>query len=176
MYCEVIRAKLVLNRSNLFNYYASKFQEHKINQMKILKPLIGILALLLLFSCSDDDTSNTNPSLVDNWTLITATGTIAGTTHEFPAGTIVWKFNADNTIIVTNNNTNETLQSGLASGTYSYTVSEFDSQNNLCPRYITINADEFGCIILYDNNMNISQNVADGINYHFEKIIPFETD
>lgn len=146
--------------------------------MKNLKSIIGLLALLILFSCSDDDTGTTIPTetLTGNWTLLTATGTIAGTTHEFPYGVIVWKFNTDNTVTVFNNNTDESLQSGLASGTYPYSVTT-NSEIVGCEKSITINTNaEFGCLTVSTIEMDIDQGIADGVNYHFEKIIPFETN
>lgn len=146
--------------------------------MKNFKSLIRLFALLPIFSCSDDDYQNPNPTetLTNNWTLVTATGTIAGTTHEFPDGLIVWKFNTDNTITVINNNTDESLQSGLASGTYTYTVSN-NSEIIGCEKSISINpTTEFGCLNVSDLEMDIDQGVADGINYHFKKIMIFETN
>jgi|GEM_PF-2037384 len=145
--------------------------------MKNFKSLIGLFTVLSIFGCSDDD-SNINPTetLTDNWTLVTATGTIAGTTHEFAHGTIVWKFNAGNTVTVVNNNTNENLQSGLASGTYNYTVSN-NSEVVGCEKSIIINTTaEYGCLTVSDTEMDIDQGIADGINYHFEKVIAFETN
>jgi len=146
--------------------------------MKNLKSIVGLFVLSTIFSCSDDDNNSTTPTetLADNWTLVTATGTIAGTTHEFPHGTIVWKFNTDNTITVFNNNTDETLQSGLTSGTYPYIVSN-NPETAACEKSIIINTTaEFGCLSVSDTEMDIDEGIADGINYHFEKIIPFETN
>jgi len=145
--------------------------------MKNLKSLIGLFALLSLSACSDDD-SNTNPAetITDNWTLVTATGTIAGTTDEFPHGTIVWKFNAGNTVTVVNNNTDESLQSGLPSGTYTYTILN-TSEIVGCEKSIIINTTaEYGCLTVSDTEMDIDQGIADGIKYHFEKVMAFETN
>jgi hypothetical protein len=100
------------------------------------------------------------------------TGTIAGITHDFTTGTIVWKFNPNNTVTVTNNTTDENLQSGFPSGTYQYTVND-NPLTASCQKNITINLEKFGCISINDNQMDINQNTADGINYHFEKVMPF---
>lgn len=144
--------------------------------MKYLK-MMSLLAILSLGSCSEENNQNTNPTetLTDQWTLLETTGTIAGITHNFTYGTILWKFNPDNTVTVINNNTDENLQSGFASGTYNYTVNN-NPLTASCPQNITINLEEFGCISVIDNQMDINQNVADGINYHFEKVMPFTTN
>lgn len=144
--------------------------------MKNLK-LLALFALFTFGSCSDDDNQNTNPSetLTDSWSLLQTTGTIAGITHDFTYGTIVWKFNPNNTVTVTNNNIDENLQSGFPSGTYNYIVNN-NPLTASCPKNITINLEEFGCISINDNQMDINQNVADGINYHFEKVMPFTTN
>jgi hypothetical protein len=141
--------------------------------MKNLKTLC-LLALFTFASCSDDDNTNTNPNqvLTDSWSLLQTTGTIAGITHDFTIGTIVWKFNPNNTVTVTNNTTDENLQSGFPSGTYQYTVND-NPLTASCQKNITINLEKFGCISINDNQMDINQNTADGINYHFEKVMPF---
>ena len=145
--------------------------------MKNLK-MFGLCAFLALFSCTDDD-ANTyvpNVSIVHEWTLTKSTGTIAGITHDFPSGTILWKFMANNTVTVTNNNTNNNLQSGFPSGTYTYSISN-NTTGATCEKKITINAnEEFNCLQINDTEMNIDQGVADGINYHFERVMPFTTN
>ena len=140
--------------------------------------MISLFILMALFSCSDDDNNSyiPNESIIHEWTLIKSTGTIAGITHEFPYGTITWKFNNNGTVTVTNNNTDENLQSGFASGTYPYVVST-NPETATCEKKITINTnDEFLCLIIADTEMDINQGVDDGINYHFERILPFETN
>ena len=144
--------------------------------MKNLK-MLGLFAFLALFSCTDDDDTTyvPNASIINEWTLVKATGTIAGITHDFTNGTIIWKFNPNNTVTVTNNNTNENLQSGFPTGTYNYTVNDNPATAS-CQKNITINLEEFGCIAVYDSQMDINQNVADGINDHVEKVMPFTTN
>ncbi|RZK08031.1 MAG: hypothetical protein EOO46_14355 [Flavobacterium sp.] len=144
--------------------------------MKNIKSLLSLFSLLLFLSCSDDDNVIApTETLTGNWTLITASGTIAGTTDEFPHGRIVWKFNTNNTVTIVNNNTDESLQSGLPSGTYPYTVSN-NSEIVGCEKSIILTGIDYGCLNISDTEMHIDQGIADGINYHFEKLIPFETN
>ena len=139
--------------------------------------MFSLFALIALFGCSDDDNANVDPNtnIISEWTLLKTTGTIAGITHEFPNGMIVWKFDQNNTVTITNNNTEENLQSGFPSGTYNYTISD-NPLTASCQQNITINLEEFGCFAVYENEMDINQNIADGINYHFEKVVPFTTN
>ncbi|WP_432670044.1 hypothetical protein [Flavobacterium sp. SM2513] len=143
--------------------------------------MISLLILMTIFSCSDDDDVDNNAyipneTIIDNWTLVKSTGTIAGITHEFPSGTIIWTFNINNTVTIINNNTDENLQSGFASGTYPYSVAA-NSATASCEKKITIDTNqEFLCFTLADTQMDIIQGVDDGINYHFERVMPFEID
>lgn len=136
--------------------------------------MVFLVVLLAVIGCSDNDDNNKNiiKDLNGKWTLLTASGTIAGVTHEFTNGTIVWEFSANNTLTVINNNTNNNLQSGIASGIYNYSITENGTSEN-CTFKITINQNELGCIVVNDNQMNIDQNVPDGIGYHFEKVMAF---
>lgn len=143
--------------------------------MKKVKMLI-LLSLITVFSCSKDSTDGyvPNTSIVNDWTLVKSTGTVAGSTNIFTSGTIVWKFNYNNTVNIINNNLDETLQDGFPTGTYSYAIIN-NSNNTSCEQKIIIdNNSEFKCVIVSDNLMQINQGVDDGINYYFEKIMPFE--
>lgn len=144
--------------------------------MKTVKTLI-LASLFALYGCSDQQNTNTNeiPNLENKWTLIKTTGTIAGITHEFSTGTIIWVFKPNNTVQITNNNTNPNLQSGFPSGVYSYHVSENPAVAS-CPENITIQTSEYGCLSMYDNKMYIIETFADGITYHFELLTPTTTN
>ena len=145
--------------------------------MKLFK-MIGLLIMTAFFSCSDNDDNAYVPdeSIIHEWTLIKSTGTIAGITHEFPYGTIVWKFNTNNTVTVINNNADENLQAGFTSGTYPYSVAT-NLNTASCEKKITIDTNqEFLCLVISDTQMDIYQGVDDGINYHFERVMPFEID
>lgn len=136
-----------------------------------------LLIVLALNSCSENDNKKSPDfeQLHTKWTLMETTGTIAGIKHEFTNGTIIWEFNSNNTVSITNNNLNQNLQSGFPSGTYNYSIND-NPLTASCIKNITIHLEEFGCIAIYDNQMDIVQGVADGINYRFEKITPFTTN
>jgi len=102
--------------------------------------MFGLIAFLVIISCSDtkENAYLPNTSIVNEWTLINTSGTIAGINHAFPSRTILWKFNENNTLTVINNNTNENLQSGFPSGTYTYNVAN-NANGAVCNKKITIN-------------------------------------
>lgn len=140
--------------------------------------MLSLVFIMGFFSCSDNDDKSYTPneSIIHSWTLIKSTGTIAGITHEFPYGTIVWTFNSNNTVTIENNNATENLQSGMPSGTYSFVINPNQASAS-CEKKITINtSEEFLCLVIEDTQMDINQGVADGINYHFERIMPFDNN
>jgi len=138
--------------------------------MKNFKILILFLTMSL-FSCSD----NSNEPIADesittnNWTLVAATGSMVSIYHEFPRGTIIWKFNSNNTLTIINNTTDSSLQSGFASGTYTYSISDND-ENATCKKQIRIATAEFQCLVVSGTQMSIDQRAVDGNMYQFEKI------
>lgn len=134
------------------------------------KILISFITLLFISGCSDDDDSTEKGPIIGLWTLVNTTGTIAGINHQFVENEIIWTFNTNNTVTVVNNSTDENLQSGFPSGTYPYTIADNENIAS-CPQNITIQTAEFGCLSFYGNEMDINENIADGINYHFYKII-----
>src|SRR5690606_36981223 len=79
------------------------------------------LLFAVLASCMSDDDSNTPLPNTVTWNLTKVEGSIAGVTHTFPTGLIQWTFNEDtNTLVVVNNNTDDSLFDFYDSGTYSY--------------------------------------------------------
>lgn len=143
--------------------------------MKTIPFLSALIAAFILYSCSSNDDNVQNNTITGSWTLVASTGTIAGINHQFNENTIIWSFNTNNTVTILNNNTDETLQSGFPSGTYPYNIANNDVVAS-CPKNITIDMAEFGCIAIYESEMDINQNIADGINYHFYKIVPTESN
>ena len=140
--------------------------------------LLGLLALLPIGSCSDNDNTNyvPNDTIINEWTVLKSSGTIAGITHEFPNGTILWKFQENNTVTIVNNNTNNNLQSAFPSSTYSYSVSINSATANCDKKIIIDGNNEFQCLVINDMQLDIEQGVADGINYHFERLLPFTSN
>ncbi|MBD0832018.1 hypothetical protein [Aestuariibaculum sediminum] len=143
-----------------------------------MKKLFLILSLTYLFSCgiSDDNSDNVTPQAVRvEWHLIKVTGGISGVNNNFELYDIVWEFN-DETGQFTVNNTNEdsSIEDGLDSGTYVFSILKEDSSN-----YFIVNDTEFANILV-DNNageMTLDQNVttagvgSDGYIYYFKSII-----
>lgn len=142
--------------------------------------LFAAIALMLVINiqCSDDDNNNSQ-RISGMWSLMQSTGTIAGIEHNFVEGTIVYTFSTNGTVTVLNNNEDETLQDGLPSGTYNYTIGNTpadESSLSGCSKFINIGTAEFNCFILGGTTMQIREGVADGITYHFNKIDPDTTN
>ena len=137
------------------------------------KLLLAICSFFILTNCS---VSNDNIGTIETeqikWSLIRVTGGIAGVTEQFGLNTIEWVFNEATLVLtVTNNNTDDSMEDGLNSGVYSYSVSS-DNENS----YLTVNANELGRITLTTTNLTINENEksagngADGFLYIFEKL------
>ncbi len=145
--------------------------------MKHFKQITLLLLFLLInIGCSED--KNNSQTISGMWSLIQTTGTIAGIEHNFVEGTIIWTFNSNKTLTILNNNEDENLQSGLSSGTYTYTIGNNPADANSlpeCAKYIIIDDFEFTCLILSDQEMKIREGISDGVNYHFIKINPNTT-
>lgn len=146
--------------------------------MKHFKQITVLLLILLLnIGCSDDDSNS--QSISGMWSLMQTTGTIAGIEHNFVEGTIIWTFNSNKTVTILNNNEDENLQSGLPSGTYTYTIGNNPADELSlpeCAKYIIVNNYEFNCLIVSNEEMKIREAFSDGINYHFIKINPNTTN
>lgn len=138
--------------------------------MKKIKLLLGLFLVISLFSCNDsDDTKKiTSQTLNENWMLLKSSGTIAGVMHEFPEGTITWKFHSNGTVTIVNNNTDSTLLDGLDSGTYPYTITD-NPNGSTCAKTIFINGIDFDCFSESNGEMNIGQTFADGVEYYLVK-------
>ena len=122
--------------------------------------MLSLVFIMGFFSCSDNDDKSYTPneSIIHSWTLIKSTGTIAGITHEFPYGTIVWTFNSNNTVTIENNNATENLQSGMPSGTYSFVINPNQASAS-CEKKITIKEKKLN---EYEN-----KNYSPNINFQF---------
>ncbi len=91
---------------------------------------LAFLSLIFLFTvlgCSNDDNSSDSggntPELNGTWNLISVTGGFVGIDHNFDVGTIIWNFNeSSNTIAVTNNNTDDSIEDILPTGIYNYSI------------------------------------------------------
>ncbi len=135
--------------------------------------LTVLFSVIILTSCSvKNDTQLTDPQIIIvHWNLVEVTGGIAGADHTFPLETIVWDFNEiDLKLTVTNNNTDDTKEDALTSGTYPYSVTNANGKT-----YFSITGNEFGRFVVTANKLVIDQNDlsqgsgADGYIYTFEK-------
>lgn len=134
--------------------------------MKTLKISFLLAFAFLINSCSIEDENTNPPTLYGTWNLVQVASTIAGSTHSFPRGAIVWGFDL-NTIMVNNMNTDPTLQDGFTSGTYDYTFNATPSENSPCIKTISFSEESINCIDFDRNTMVITQNSGDGLTYYF---------
>ena len=151
-------------------------------QIKIMKKylLITLSSLFILTGCS---INNNNPDpdpdpqiRIIHWNLVKTTGGIAGVNDSFPLETIIWTFDEVNLKLkVENNNTDDTKQDALDSGTYDYSVKTVTEVKE--KKFLNITGDEFGGFTVTTNQLVIDQNDmsegsgADGFIYTFKKTI-----
>jgi len=136
--------------------------------------------LLLFYVCLLTNCSLDNRKTIDNqevtiiqWHLINVTGGFAGVDHDFEMGDIIWRFdNVNSALSVENNNTDDTLEDSLDTGTYDQYFFEEDDK-----LFLFIDNNDYGLIIISEDdqiftlNQNItsSGNGADGFIYEFKR-------
>ncbi len=104
--------------------------------------LFVLSVLTLLVGCSSNDSIEKDP-IEGIWDVHNISGGFAGINDDYPQGTILWRFNSQNSnLAITNNNTTNTLYDGFESGEYAYTILHTDKAF-----YLQINGQEFGGII-----------------------------
>ena len=130
--------------------------------------LISLFAIMILFSCNNDDDKSNDTSLRGMWKLVEVNGTIAGIRDQFEPGTIQWNFNTSNTTFtVVNNNTDESKQDVFESGTYNYSITNNDMTPETCARSLVLDGTNYGCYIVTNTTLQINQGEADGIILKF---------
>ncbi|HRP89990.1 MAG TPA: hypothetical protein PKX92_08120 [Edaphocola sp.] len=130
------------------------------------------LGVGLLISCSKEDKniSSTEALLNGTWNLKNLSGGFAGLNENYSIGTITWAFNVQNKTIIVNNNVPESKKYIFDNGTYSFSIIEINNH-----KYLKINNDEYGGLIILNSNLTIDQNKisngvgADGFILNFEK-------
>ncbi|WP_341216496.1 hypothetical protein [uncultured Wocania sp.] len=138
------------------------------------KSVILILSCFFIFSSCSNDEDPIDPQKIKYlWHLVKVTGGVAGIDEEFNLETIVWAFNdANKTLVVENNNDDDTIEDGLDSGTYEYSVLDLDGKS-----YLTVNNNELGSFEISQSALVINQNImstgdgADGFIYTFQRTI-----
>lgn len=133
-----------------------------------------IISLMTIFTnCSLNDTNDNDPIIIKTlWNLTNVSGGIAGVNNDFDLGTIIWTFSADNsTLTVINNNTDDTIEDGLDSGTYPYTIETIGDNS-----FLTLADNEYGKLTVSETELVIDQNItstgtgADGFIFTFKRI------
>ncbi|GAA3657223.1 hypothetical protein [Flavivirga jejuensis] len=142
-----------------------------------LNLLIVLSCFFVLTNCSlNDDNNNIDDTVVfPTWHLINVTGGLAGIDDSFDLRTIIWTFNiTDQVMTVVNNNTDDTKEDGLDSGTYNYSILEEDEDD-----FLFVEEDEMGVLTLsqsqkfleIDENFTSEGDGADGFIYTFERVL-----
>lgn len=111
------------------------------------------------------------------WHLLNVSGGVAGVNDDFEANTIIWIFDQENNSVnITNNNTDDTKQDGFDTGTYSF--SSLESNDSF---YMVINGDELGeytfpnqQTLQIDENYKSDSDGTDGFIYTFGLVLVLE--
>ncbi|KJD33654.1 hypothetical protein PK35_07445 [Tamlana nanhaiensis] len=110
----------------------------------------------------------------EQWHLVESNGGVSGSTSQFELHTIVWEFDGEEeNLTITNNNTDDSKEDLLDSGTYSF------SQNNETDKsYLSINGTEYGEVTFestgaftLDGTSLSTGTVSDGYSYEFTRIL-----
>lgn len=138
--------------------------------------IIACISFFALTNCSLDSVNNTQPQTTRIlWHLNNVSGGPDNIDIDFPANKIVWEFKIENlSLIVTNTNTDTSIQDGLDTGIYTYEV-----KNEGGIEYLKINSIEVGKVTFTNNDtqLTINQNekstgtVTDGYIFTFDKTV-----
>ncbi|WOD43820.1 hypothetical protein [Hwangdonia lutea] len=139
------------------------------------KSIIIVLSCFFMFSSCSTSENPIDPQKVKYlWHLVNVSGGVAGVNETFSLDTIVWAFNdADKTLVVENNNDDDTIEDALDSGIYDFDVIEGASGKT----FLTINETEFGNFEISQSALTINQNItttgtgSDGFIYTFQRTI-----
>ena len=121
--------------------------------MKILHFIALYVLVFSVTSCQKDEDTNT-AHIDGSWHLVNVSGGFAGIDKEYNKGVIVWKFSTENNILtVANSLDSDGNYSGLASGTYSFSIIMKDSNS-----YLVVDNNEIGGMTLANNELILDQN------------------
>ncbi|MBQ4819245.1 hypothetical protein [Aquimarina sp. MMG016] len=132
---------------------------------------IPILFLFIIFGCSNDDDNSNNPfsfEINGVWNLINVQGGFAGVDQDFEKGTIIWTFNESTKMVTIANNTTITgVYSGLASGTYPYSINALANTSAL---ELIVNENSLGTLALVTPLIfTVDDQPLDGFKITFER-------
>jgi hypothetical protein len=131
----------------------------------------NILLLISFAACiitgcgnDDDDTSQQSTALNGKWKLESAVlSPMSGGTYTY-SDQITWTFNeADKKVTV---NATADDNNPLDSGIYDYTNPALE---NVCTNSLMVGQQEFGCITITNNKLQLSMGHVDGSIYNFVK-------
>ena len=133
--------------------------------MKATLFLCSLMLLISIAGCNaESEDSNANYGLDGHWNLTHVAGGIDGRNLVFDPGVIIWTFD-ENTGMVTIANTSENVLSVFQSGSYPFSI-----ENNGNQKSITIDGMHFGSFVLFQDQIFINQQVADGILLELTKV------
>lgn len=137
--------------------------------------IIAFCCLITLTNCSvNSNDDSTQQVFITYWHLRNVSGGIAGVDIDFELNDIVWNFDEINgELMVNNTNTNDAIEDGLNSGTYTFSV-----EQNETNRFLIIDSNEFGGFtisqtqlqLIIDQNITSTGSGADGFVYTFQRI------
>lgn len=131
---------------------------------------ISLVFLFFTIGCSNDDNNDSNPDidsleLNGTWNFVNVSGGFVGIDHDFTTGTIVWVFNETNsTVAITNNNTDDSIEDLLPTGTYDYSVIDVGGQRE----FVLDNVNR-GNFEITQNQFVISEPFRDGFQFTFNR-------
>ncbi len=130
----------------------------------------SLLFLFVVLGCSNDDDGASNPDissseLSGSWNLINVSGGFQGIDQDFDPGTVIWVFNeTNNTIAVTNNNTDNSIEDMLPTGTYDYALVSLQQV-----REIVIDGVNRGNLEVTAGQLIINEQFRDGFRFVFNR-------
>lgn len=130
-----------------------------------MKRFYLVLLSIILFSCSSDDDNNVALTLLGSWNLVNVSGGITGLDEDIDRGAVVWDFDtASGMVTIVNNSTTTSANTLLASGTYTYSVSDAADANILA-----VNEVDYGRLNLENTVFTITESAIDGFTFRFER-------
>ena len=117
--------------------------------------LFVLSAFIVLIGCNSNDDIEKDP-FDGVWDVSNISGGFAGINDDYPHGIITWSFDGQNSkLTVANNNANNTIYDGFESGKYPYSILAIDKT-----LYLEINGQEFGGVVISQNELVIDQNIT----------------
>jgi len=126
--------------------------------------IISVLcfAFFLSLGCHKEDTQD---GIDGQWSMVQASGGIAGFNQAYPKGKIIWKFE-DNKISISNMYEGQ-LNFSFPTGNYNFQIVDEKDKSVL-----QINNDSYGKIVISNDSLTIDQSpfISDGFFYTFVRL------